>query len=124
MLTEIAGSKTWNDNNNQEGKRPDSITIKLLADGKIIKTVTVTEADNWAWSFESLPVYRDQGVEIVYSITENGVEEYVTDINNYNVTNTHAPEKTSVNVVKSWADNNDQDGIRPNEVTVKLLANG
>ena len=30
---DISGSKTWNDNNNQDGKRPGSITIRLYADG-------------------------------------------------------------------------------------------
>ncbi|MDQ8806172.1 Cna B-type domain-containing protein, partial [Streptococcus ruminantium] len=32
--TEVAGTKTWNDNNDQDGKRPKSITVNLLADGQ------------------------------------------------------------------------------------------
>ena len=31
--TEITGTKTWNDANNQDGKRPESITVILLANG-------------------------------------------------------------------------------------------
>ena len=120
----VEGSKTWIDNNDQDGARPESITINLLADGEIIKTVTVTAEDNWAWSFEGLPQYKDQGIEIVYSITENAVDGYTTTYSDFNVTNTHAPEQTSVTVSKIWNDGNDQDGIRPDSVTVKLLANG
>ncbi|MDO5027448.1 MAG: Cna B-type domain-containing protein, partial [Tissierellia bacterium] len=33
-LTSVQGEKTWDDANNQDGKRPESITIRLLADGK------------------------------------------------------------------------------------------
>lgn len=123
-VVEVSGSKTWNDNNNQDGARPTSIAINLLANGKVIKTVTVTEADGWSWSFENLPKYEDHGAEIIYSITENAVEDYTTTYNGYNVINTHTPEQTSVTVTKAWKDNNDQDGIRPNDVTIKLLADG
>ena len=121
---EVKGTKTWNDNDNQDGKRPESITINLLADGVVIQTITVTEADNWSWSFENLPKYRDHGTEIVYTVTEDVVDEYVTEINGFNVTNTHAPEQTSVTVTKAWSDSDDQDGLRPNDITVELVANG
>ncbi|MFQ9878828.1 MAG: Spy0128 family protein [Ruminococcus sp.] len=34
---EIAGTKTWNDNNDQEGIRPTSITVNLFANGEKVK---------------------------------------------------------------------------------------
>ena len=121
--TEVSGSKTWNDNNDQDGARPDSITINLLKNGEVIDTKTVTAEDAWSWSFTDLPKFENHGTEIVYAIAEVAVEGYVTEYNGFNVINTHAPEKTSITVTKSWQDNNDQDGIRPNDVTVALLAN-
>ena len=120
----VSGSKTWVDSDDQDGFRPESITINLLADGEVIKTVTVTEADGWAWSFENLPKYRNEGIEIVYSITEDAVEDYTTTYDGYNVTNSHTPEELSVTVTKAWSDNDDQDGIRPKDITVELVANG
>ena len=120
----VSGSKTWVDADNQDGFRPESITINLLADGNVIKTITVTEEDGWAWSFHDLPKYRDQGIEIVYTITEDAVEKYTTTYSGYNVTNSHTPEETSVTVTKAWFDNDDQDGIRPKDITVELVANG
>ena len=33
-----AVQKVWNDANNQDGKRPSSITINLLKNGKVIDT--------------------------------------------------------------------------------------
>lgn len=121
---EVSGSKTWKDNDDQDGARPESITIRLLADGVEKDRVTVTKDDNWAWSFTNQPKYKDHGTAIVYVITEDAVEDYTTAYNGYNVTNTHTPEQTSVTVSKSWKENNDQDGIRPDEITVILLKNG
>jgi len=40
------------------------------------------------------------------------------------LTNKHEPEKTSVKVTKAWNDANNQDGVRPDSVKVKLLADG
>jgi len=122
-VVEVSGSKTWNDNDNQDGVRPDSITINLLANGKVIETVKVTEEDKWTWNFTDLPKFEN-GVEIEYTVTEEAVEDYSATYEGYNVTNTHTPEKTSVTVAKSWEDNNDQDGIRPDVITLLLLADG
>ena len=122
---DISGSKTWDDANDQDGKRPDSITIRLYANGQELteKALTVTADDGWAWSFEGLPKYEN-GAEITYSISEDTVADYSTTYDGYNVTNSYTPGKTSVTVTKSWQDSNNQDGIRPNDITVKLLANG
>ena len=121
--TEVSGSKTWNDNNNQDGKRPESITIRLLANGTEVDKKEVSANDNWSWSFTDLPKYENRA-KITYTITEDAVPGYTTVVNGYDVTNSYTPDETSISVTKNWQDNNDQDGIRPNEITVKLMANG
>ena len=124
ILTEVNGAKTWNDADDQDGLRPESITIRLWADGKEIDHVTVTEAENWSWSFTNLPKYRDHGIEIVYTITEDPVENYTAEIEGYDVINTHEPETEVISVTKIWDDEDDLDGIRPNSVTIRLFADG
>lgn len=119
----IKGSKTWEDKNNQDGKRPAEITVNLLKNGTKVDSKKVTETDGWKWKFEGLDKY-EQGKEITYSVTEEGVEGYSTEINGYDIKNTYTPGKTSVQVTKAWEDHNDQDGKRPNKVTIKLLADG
>lgn len=89
-VTDINGCKTWADYNNAAGLRPGSITIRLLADGAEIDSKVVTAVDNWAWSFEKLPVYKN-GAKINYTILEDEVEGYTTEIDGYNVTNTVIP---------------------------------
>ena len=123
--TEVKGSKTWNDADNQDGKRPESITVRLLANGeeKDSQTVTADENGNWTYSFEKLPKY-EAGKEIVYTVTEDAVADYTTEITGYDITNSYAPGKTSVTVTKSWADNDDRGGHRPKEIKVQLKADG
>ena len=116
----ISGSKTWDDEENQDGKRPSSITVRLLADGTEVTSKTVTANDNWSWSFENLDKYKD-GTEIVYTISEDIVADYTTVVDGYNITNTHTPEKTIISGSKTWNDNNNQDGVRPDSITVELL---
>ncbi|HIR93277.1 MAG TPA: Cna B-type domain-containing protein, partial [Candidatus Egerieimonas intestinavium] len=123
--TEVSGSKTWDDGDNQDGKRPESITIRLYADGVELKdkVQTVTEEDSWAWSFTGLPKYEG-GREIRYTITEDMVTGYQSEIRGMDVTNRYTPEQISLSVTKNWQDQADADGIRPESITVKLYADG
>lgn len=120
--TSVSGSKTWDDNNNQDGKRPASITVRLWDGENEVDSKTVTENDGWAWKFTDLPKYRG-GEEISYSITEDSVAEYNSEVSDYNVTNTHTPKKTSVSGSKTWDDNDNQDGKRPESITIHLIKN-
>ena len=124
--TTVSGEKTWNDANNQDGKRPKSIKIKLLANGAEKQAKTVTAADNWSWTFSDLPKYQ-AGTEIAYAITENEIDAdsvYKPQVNCFNVTNTHVPETVTVSGTKTWEDENDKNGVRPQSITVRLRANG
>ncbi len=120
---DIIGTKTWIDADNQDGIRPGSITVRLYADETEVDSATVNASSLWGYSFEDLPKYRDQGTLIAYTIAEDKVDGYEATYNNYNITNTHTPEKISVSVKKVWDDAEDQDGKRPESLTVKLLAN-
>ena len=74
---------------------------------------------NWKYSFTDLPKYED-GKEIKYTVTENAVSDYTTEITGYNIKNSYTPEETSVTVTKGWDDANDQDGKRPKSIKVQL----
>ncbi|MGG5318509.1 Cna B-type domain-containing protein [Enterococcus sp. AZ072] len=123
QFIKISGTKTWADNDNQDGKRPDKITVNLLADGQQIATKDVTQADGWAYEFKNLPKFKN-GKEIGYTVTENQVADYNTDIKGFDITNSYTPGKTSISVTKQWEDANNQDGKRPNSIQVQLKANG
>ncbi|MFC4770498.1 Cna B-type domain-containing protein [Enterococcus hermanniensis] len=122
-VTKIAGKKMWNDHQDREGKRPEKITINLLADGFKVDSQEVTAQDNWTYSFNNLPKYK-AGKLIQYTVTENTVPDYSTHIDGTTITNEYTPGKTSITVTKAWDDNNNQDGIRPDSISVQFYANG
>ena len=138
-MIDINISKVWADekDNNRDGVRPESITYVILADGEEVERCVVTEEANWEYT-ATRPKY-DNGQEIAYTVVEEVENDYVpsyevsavsatkegeNDQINVVVTNTYDPEKTTIAVVKQWDDNNDQDGLRPESVTVNLLADG
>lgn len=124
--TSVAGQKTWNDNDNQDGKRPSKITVNLLANGVKVasKEVTADATGTWAYHFDNLDVVDDAGNVIAYTVSEEPVEGYETTIEGTNITNTRTPEVVEIPVTKIWKDNDNQDGVRPDKVTVRLLADG
>src|SRR5699024_11663707 len=77
---EIAVEKTWNDAENQDGIRPESITVNLLANGKEVDFTTLSEENDWSATFTDLSPIDENGVEIEYTIEEVDVPEYEVDI--------------------------------------------
>jgi len=132
--------KVWEDANNQDGIRPDGVAVNLLADGTAVsgKQVTLNQANSWKYTWTGLDKYKDGGKEIKYTVKEvetdvitgtDGPGTYAYAVtgdaaSGYTVTNTHTPEKVSVPVKKVWSDADNQDGVRPEEVKVDLLADG
>ena len=121
--TSVSGQKTWSDHDNQDGVRPDEITVNLLADGKKVDSKTVTAKDGWKYEFNDLDKFK-AGQPIKYTVYEAAVDGYKTTYDGNNITNTHEVEKTSVSGQKTWSDHDNQDGLRPDEITVNLLADG
>ena len=116
----VSGTKTWNDNNNQDGKRPASITVNLLKNGTKVdsKTVTPDVSGAWTYSFSGLDKYNADGTEITYTVSEDSVDGYTSTVTGTNITNSYTPETTVVKVTKAWV------GPKTNSITVHLLADG
>ena len=119
----ITVDKVWNDANNQDGKRPTTITVHLYANGVKIDTRVLDASMNWSYTWTDLAKY-EAGVAIDYTLDEVAVADYTTTIDGFTITNTHIPETVDVTVRKMWDDNNNQDGKRPESITVYLVANG
>ena len=127
QTTRVAGTKTWDDDGNRDGVRPDSITVNLLRDGKKVDAVQVSAgADgSWTYAFENLPKYdRHDGHRYDYTVGEDAVKDYATKVDGFDLTNSYTPGKTSVSVSKVWKDSNDKEHRRPKSVKVQLYADG
>ena len=127
--TAVPVKKVWNDANNQDGKRPSSITVKLLADGQDTgETLTLNESNGWAGSFTNLDADKG-GTPIKYTVVEVSVTGYTSDVaggaaSGFTITNSYSPETVDVKATKNWDDANNQDGKRPTKITINLLADG
>ena len=85
----ISGEKTWVDDNNAAGKRPESITVKLMNGNIEADSGTVSAGDDgkWSYSFEANK-FDSEGREISYTIAEGPVSGYTPTVDRYNITNT------------------------------------
>ena len=130
---EASVEKVWNDNNNQDGKRPTGITVKLYgkageAAAEEILETTLNEANNWKYTKTDLLKFKNGAAYTYYWTEETQLPGYTVEATQQNgeksfvttLTNTHTPEKTSATVEKRWRDNDNQDRKRPESITVIL----
>ena len=114
--TSVDVTKTW------VGTPAASVTIKLFADGTEKETVTLTAADNWTHTFANLDKYAADGHEIVYTVDETPVTDYIKAIsgdaaNGFTITNT-ITGKVNIPVTKVWV------GPEASSAKVTLYADG
>lgn len=94
VTTTVSGTKTWDDNNNANKKRPDSIIVYLYygrgADDRVAYIITGSDRDNtWTYTFTGLPKYNADGKEIQYAIREQALTYYDGTVKGYDLTNTY-----------------------------------
>ena len=112
---DIPVTKEWDD-----GNRPAAVNVQLLADGAIVATATLTEASGWTYTFAGMPRMNGDA-EIAYTVKEEPVAWYETEIiNGTHIVNHYRPITTSVTVRKIWDDNNNEAGMRPTGILMKL----
>ena len=134
-LTSISVEKVWDDKDNQDGKRPNSVKVQLYKNNeKYGNSITLSSTNNWTYNWDKLldgytysvkelnksevKVENNQKYDNNYTATY----EIETSGNKTTITNTYTPETTEVSITKIWQDNNNQDGKRPNKITINLLA--
>jgi len=138
--TEATFTKSWDDANDQDGIRPDAVAFKndisLLVNGTASTdydaNLTITDNGNNTYTikYTKLPKYINN-TEVVYQLKETIVpDEYTvspenaTADNGGTITNTHIPKTTNITVTKLWVGDENYTSLRPESVTVVLLADG
>ena len=112
----------WDDAENQDGKRPESL-VATLSNGM---EVTLNEENNWSATIEKLLKNSEGGEEILYTWTINGIpEDYNFTTSDVEGTETvltykHIPETIDLTLKFVWNDENNQDNIRPTSLNVFL----
>lgn len=130
-------TKTWSDNDDQDGKRPDSVTVHLYANGIDTGKSKVLSADNnwfcdWTAAFDDIRPADGDGAPINYTFVEDEVPGYTLStgksvdngVFKFALTNRHTPEKVSIPVSKTWDDDGNAANARPDSITLKLYRDG
>ena len=126
---DVPVTKVWSDFNNEYKLRPESIMVHLLQNGEELTQVSKAEISedengNWSYVFANLPKVDQDGEPYRYSIKEEAVPGYTTDIDQATGVITNTLITTQLTGQKIWKDDNDAAGLRPDSITVNLLQNG
>lgn len=139
--SDITGTKSWEDNSDAYGTRPDGITLALYrkagtgaeevvngADGKPLQPTWVKNGNTWTYTYTHLPEADDQGAVYTYRVEEEpivleGSDQYTVTQNGMNLTNT-LTGTVNLQVEKLWQDNDNALGLRPEKIIVELCVNG
>lgn len=133
--TDIPVTKTWLDNHNAYGTRPDTLTLTLyrrIEGGAevVVREVTPSaeswtkdeETDTWTYTFADLPIADKDGNWYLYRVAETVPEGYIRSddpLGDRTLTNTLYAQ-IDIPVTKTWVDNSDGWGKRPESVTIAL----
>ncbi len=119
--TTLTVNSVWEDNDNNDGIRPNSILVQLFKNGEEAgKPVTITEDDQWEYTWDKLKTFEN-GEPIVYTIEELNVPDgYEARISGNTITNVHEKMLTSYTATVNWYDFDNNDGIRPRSVLLQL----
>ena len=136
--TEVFVEKVWEDANNQDGVRPQTVEFELLKGTTPTgTTLKLSDSNNWKGKFSNLDKYYGT-TEIRYSVKEDDAAESAdytasavsgtgTQSDPFTITNTREPEKITIEATKVWNDTDenpgDKYGIRF-EADFKLLGDG
>ena len=136
--TNIPVSKTWRDDSDAQGLRPETLKLTLYrrtdpaAQGEVAGEVTLSaknaqdgNADVWTYTFEHLPDTDGSGNPYTYWVEEEHLESYtVTGSGTLALTNTLGGKETEIAIQgrKTWVGDGADD--RPNSITLSLLQNG
>ena len=99
-------AKVWNDNNNEAGKRPESVTVNLMKGTAVLDSYVLNDGNGWKVTVPDLEKFDASGSEIDYHWEEISVEDYTTSYdtsikNDVKITNTYVPETGSLVIKKT-----------------------
>lgn len=125
--TDVSGTKTWVDDSDAAGLRPDVLELTLYrsVDGGPEQVVNATPiwtktGNVWTYRYANLPKYDSSGRAYTYRVVETVPEGYVSTVNGNNFTNTLTEEEEKITLTghKSWLGDTAAD--RPESITVVL----
>ena len=144
VYTDLSGTKTWVDDGNKEGTRPEAITLILKGQsaGSVFEDTVnqepewVKNGNTWTYTYSMLPQTDENGKLYTYWVEEAPLSDtdyqvsyaedpdgpYDTDTQGLYIRN-ELKKPIDITVIKEWLD--EETGLtRPTQITLTLLANG
>ena len=131
--TKVEVEKQWDDNENANKKRPDTIKVQLLAKvgnkEYLVETKEVKAGDQWKVDFKHLPI-KSEDLKITYTVREVPIAGYESEVTGsqekgFTITNKEKPEEPKtrdIKVSKRW---DLVGGEKPvDKIDVELYRNG
>jgi len=126
-ITEVRAVKRWEDAGAQ-ALRPAEITVRLLQNGRVYDTQTLSAATNWEYTWENLDGTHSWNV---VEYPEPGDYDVTVSVDGgvYTITNRYNPAPTPIPSIqlageKQWDDNENEMLARPEAIELVLYANG
>lgn len=116
--TDISVEKVW------QGSTEKAVTVNLLQNGTVYKTVQLSEDNSWQAVFEDVPVVDAAGKAYIYTVEEINVEGYTSKVtgnadNGFVITNTR--DTGSLKIEKTLAAGSENVTI-PSDTTFNVYA--
>lgn len=112
----VTVTKKWDDNNDEDGTRPESIKVQLFANGNEAGSpVTLSASGNWTYQWTDLDkADASTGKDIEYTVKEVDVPDgYVQSVsygtNSATITNSNKPVKEHISAVADKLKSLDED---------------
>ena len=107
-VTSVSVNKVWDDKDNQDGLRPESIEVELLKNGEPTgNIITLSEENHWTGTFNNLPV-KENGEDIDYTVREiTQIEGYTTEITENTGSTNNLESADNTNNIKNIASTDD-----------------
>lgn len=109
--TSVTVTKVWNHGDVPADMQPESVKVDLMNGTTVVRTIELSTANQWTYTFENLPVKDDDGNDITYTVQENDVPDGYAEVtdsadNGFTITNT-----------AQWDDEN----VNPASLTIKKV---
>ena len=147
-LTNITTNIHWEDDTNRDGERPQAVELQLYnSSGEMVgdayRQNITGDLDNdipWTYTWTDVKRYQEDGSDEVYTVKVVNLDAinsyirnelnhadssgYAATIDQMDVYMVHETVVQEMEAVVNWIDEDNNDGVRPDDIIVQLYANG
>ncbi len=115
----------WNDENNNDGKRPSNVKVTVKDENGVSKTYDINSGSNTSTSikFTDFNAYTKNGKDNNLTVEAPSINGYEVKVSGTTITATHASEKVSYDIETVWNDK-EYNKKRPKSYGVTLKSTG